>query len=509
MKKSTLLLLLTIIAFSCNKETPIEIQEVTIVTLKEIQAEVEAELEQGKVYYWANASDELLWSAGMHSDSVFSIGYTIDPSFDIASEIHKIDIKSQDWTKAKDQVLNLILAKEKAIRNNKDLTSADLQPFGDSEYFPQIMVQLTNSELISELRKSDLVRFIEPVGFSIEDLSIKLRSGQGCNADPNYSINSSDYTTIAPSTKLPWNYNYHSIEQAWSASQGDNIRLAIIDTGASNSQDNLGSQFTSGYSGNRSVQKYSTLYSGSWWWASLDSPHDQCGHGTSMAGFATAPRGTDGNAVGVAYKADLMSIRATNDVIISSSNERKGVRDALYLTGNRNDVKIVSMSIGTPFYSSTVADGVYYAYNKGKLLMAAAGTSLSWTSWYPVIFPANMSQTVAVTGLKDSQNNVKCTVCHSGPEVDFTIVMERSANDDRTSISLASYSNQPKYTGGSSCATSTAAGIAALVWAQNPSASRYSVMQSLKNASEFYPNRHDDFGWGRLNALTAVGGGGS
>ena len=120
-----------------------------------------------------------------------------------------------------------------------------------------------------------------------------------------------------------------------------------------------------------------------------------------------------------------------------------------------------------------------------------------------------MSQTVAITGLKDSENNVKCTVCHSGSQVDFTMVMERSSDDDRTSLSLASYSNQPKYTGGSSCATASAAGIAALVWAQNPSQSRSSVMQSLKNSSEFYPSRHDDFGWGRLNALTAVGGGGN
>ena len=48
------------------------------------------------------------------------------------------------------------------------------------------------------------------------------------------------------------------------------------------------------------------------------------------------------------------------------------------------------------------------------------------------------------------------------------------------------------------------AGIAALVWAQNPSASRSTVLQALKDASEFYPSRDSQFGWGKINAAVAV-----
>jgi len=82
--------------------------------------------------------------------------------------------------------------------------------------------------------------------------------------------------------------------------------------------------------------------------------------------------------------------------------------------------------------------------------------------------------------------------------------MERDNDGDRTSISLASSSNQPKYTGGSSCATATTAGIAALVWAENPGASRTQVLQALKDATQYYPGRHSQFGWGKLDALDAV-----
>ncbi|MDF1699185.1 MAG: S8 family serine peptidase [Saprospiraceae bacterium] len=506
MKKLSFLVLLSLFIFSCSEDNlSLEnVEQKQLVSLEDIQEAVEKELSQGKVFYWEDGDDHFVWSAGMHSDSVFSIGYTIGPSFNPETDMPSVDINNDNWIKAKQRVVELILQKEAITRQNPSLTLEDILPFGEVEFFPQLVVQLTNPELISELRKSSYVRFVEPLGFSLEDQFAQKRSDSGCNGSPNYSINSSDYTTISPTTKRPWNFANHSIQTAWANSTGDNIRICIIDTGASDNQDNLGSQFTSGSSGGRTIQKYSTHVSGSWWWASLDSPNDPCGHGTSMAGFAAAPRGTDGNAVGVAYKADLMTIRAVKDVIISSSSERNGVRDALYLSGARSDVKIISMSIGTPFFSSTVADGVYYAYGQGKLMVAAAGTSLSWLSWYPVIFPANMAQTTAVTGLKDGSGNVKCTTCHSGPEVDFTIIMERASDDSRASISLASSTNQPKYTGGSSCATATVAGIAALVWAENPEASRTAVLQALKDASEFYPGRDDDFGWGKINAAIAV-----
>lgn len=489
---------------SCSKEEKSTNQSTQDIVPKEaIKEMVESELAAGNVFHWENASDEVVWSAGMLSDSIFSIGYTAEVGFDFENEIHTIDLKSEKWQKVRKGFEEWILKYEMKARGKK-LTMEDISPYGVEEDFPHIIVQLTSQELISEMRTTEKIRFVEPLGFNFEDDAIKQRSGQGCNGSPSYNINTNDYTNNS-GNKVPWNFYIHNIDDAWSQSQGDNIRIAILDTGAANSQDNLGSQFTQGQSGGRNILKQSTLYSGSWWWRSLDSPNDDCGHGTSMAGFAAAPRGTDGNATGVAYKADVQSINCSQDVIISTSNERRGVRDAMKKAADRGDTKIISISLGTPISSSTVADGVYYAYNRGKLIFAAAGTSLSWTSWYPVIFPATMSQTRAVTGIRDGSSMQRCRTCHSGSQVDFVIVMERASDGDRTSISLASTTNTPKYTGGSSCATATTAGIAALVWAQNPSASRATVLQALKDASQYYPGRNSQFGWGKINAQQAVG----
>ncbi|MFZ9942737.1 MAG: S8 family serine peptidase, partial [Bacteroidia bacterium] len=60
------------------------------------------------------------------------------------------------------------------------------------------------------------------------------------------------------------------------------------------------------------------------------------------------------------------------------------------------------------------------------------------------------------------------------------------------------------YIGGSSCATATAAGIAALVWSAKPRMSRAQVLNCLTSTSQNYPNRNSSKGYGNLNAHAAV-----
>jgi subtilisin family serine protease len=223
-----------------------------------------------------------------------------------------------------------------------------------------------------------------------------------------------------------------------------------------------------------------------------------------MAGLAAAPLTSSGSTVGVAYRSDLLSIRATSDVIINGSKEKRGVKDALIIAGNDSRTRVISMSIGDVFSSGTVKDGVYYAHNRGKMVLAAAGTSLSWTSWYGVIFPANMNETIAVTGIRSGTPYQRCNTCHDGSKVDFVAVMQRRNDTDRTSLTLSRSGATPGYVGGSSAATATTAGIAALVWATNPDQSREQVLNRMKNAASIYPGRDGDFGWGMIDADLAT-----
>jgi serine protease len=487
--------------FGCSKEADVKKSETLLLSKSEIYDHIVGELQsKQKAFDWNTASDALIFSAGLQSDGIFSIGYQPAGFQNMKEKIHEIDLNSSDFVGVRKKLENLILEYEKTAKTEAGI---DIIAPADKK-FPQIYAIIKNKDLITKLRSMPEVRFVEPLGYSL-DPEATTRSSSGCSGNPDPNINTADYTVLNPTSKQAWNFTTHNIPSAWAQGKGAGVTICIIDTGAGDSQDNLGSQFASGNSTGRTITKLSTLYSGALWWASLDPPHDQCGHGTSMAGLAAAPWSNDGNAVGAAYKANLLTIRAVEDVLINTSNERNGVRDALYVAGNNTGVKVISMSIGSPLSSSTVADGIYYAYNKNKMIFAAAGTSFSWTTWFGVIFPAWMPEVNAVTGVKEGTANVKCTVCHDGPEVDFTVVMERSANSDRNSIALALTSDVPKYIGGSSCATATTAGVAAMIWSKNPSATRTQVFNALKNSSQFYPNINSNLGWGRINALAATG----
>ena len=161
------------------------------------------------------------------------------------------------------------------------------------------------------------------------------------------------------------------------------------------------------------------------------------------------------------------------------------------------------MSLGSPFSIGNVSDAVKYAHSKGKMILAAGGTSTSFTTWYGVIFPASMSETVAVTGVKEGQYS-KCDVCHTGSQIDFMVQMQRTNGTDNKIPVLSYYDGQANYVGGSSVATATTAGIAALVWTKHPSWSREQVLQKMKESADFYPNKHSEFGYGNIDALKAV-----
>jgi subtilisin family serine protease len=223
-----------------------------------------------------------------------------------------------------------------------------------------------------------------------------------------------------------------------------------------------------------------------------------------MGSAMAAPRNNDGMPVGVAYNANLVAYRATEDVLLNDYHERKGVSAALTQLGNRSDVKIISMSIGYVWSIGNIKDAVKYAYSKGKLIFAAGGTSTSFTNGFGVIFPATMSETVAVTGVNDGSNYERCDTCHSGSKIDFTIIMEGDNNTSKAPPVLGFNTGQRRYTGGSSVATATTAGIAALVWSKYPSWSRTQVLNRLKQSADLYPSKSSSFGYGNIDALQAV-----
>ena len=199
----------------------------------------------------------------------------------------------------------------------------------------------------------------------------------------------------------------------------------------------------------------------------------------------------------------MIAYRAASNVVLDGASEQNGVKNAFTGLANNANVKIISMSMGHIFSVGKISDAIKYAYNKGKLIFCAAGTSTSFTTFVGVIFPATMAETVAVTGIKEGTSFVKCDDCHSGGKVEFTVVMQRSGSGNTVPV-VSYYDNQTDYVGGSSVATATTAGIAALVWSKYPSWTRAQVLTKLRQSGNFYPNKNSEFGYGNINALAAV-----
>ena len=491
-----LILALALIVVACSKEETIILEEQQLeinnkepLSIQEINDKINAVFATTGAFNWQDVDDHTLWSAVIHGDNILTIGYgNQGESFS--------ETKSQRLRNQKAAVIHTIESIEGVGRNKENLVEHDVINVLD--------VRVESIETIKTLRQQDGVRYLEPNGYNHFEISQRSSSGCDKNAD---TINAAHYTTVAPNNaQVSWHFYEHNIPQAWNLSTGAGITIGLIDTGVSQYQNLLNSSgFNDGYSNGRFVQKYGTFIDSSWWWSNnYDGPHDKCGHGTAMGSTIAAPRNDNGMPVGVAYNANLVAYRATEDVLLNDYHERKGVSMALTQLANRSDVKIISMSIGYVWSIGNVKDAVKYAYSKGKLIFAAGGTSTSFTNGFGVIFPATMSETVAVTGVNDGSTYERCDTCHSGSKIDFTIIMQGDNNTSKAPPVLNFYNNQRRYTGGSSVATATTAGIAALIWSRYPSWSRNQVLVRLKQSSEFYPNKNGSFGYGNIDALQAV-----
>ncbi|NQX86388.1 MAG: S8 family serine peptidase [Flavobacteriaceae bacterium] len=494
----TLLFMCALLAISCTKEETIiteeeqqhqEIAKKEPLSIQEINAIIEATLKTSGEFNWSAVDDYTLWSGVVQGNNILTVGYgNKGESFS--------ETRSQRLLDQKDVIVNVVETFEGAQRNKEN--------YIDHEVINVIDVKVENIETITALRQQTGVRYLEPSGYN--HFEIAQRSSSGCDKNAD-SIDPTHYATVVPNNaQVSWHFYEHNIPQAWNVSTGAGITVGLIDTGVSQSQSLLNeSGFNDGYSNGRYVQKYGTFIDSYWWWSNnYDGPHDKCGHGTAMASTIVAPRNDNGMPVGVAYNSNLVAYRATEDVLLNDYHERKGVSEALIQLANRNDVKIISMSIGYLWSIGNIEDAIKYAYSKGKLIFAAGGTSTDFTNAYGVIFPASMNETVAVTGVNDGDAYERCDTCHSGSEIDFTIIMQGKNNTSKAPPVLNFYNNQRRYTGGSSVATATTAGIAALVWSRYPSWSRAQVVNRLKQSSEFYPNRNSNFGYGNIDALQAV-----
>jgi subtilisin family serine protease len=376
----------------------------------------------------------------------------------------------------------LVDGNQKAQGRAAVLAQRGVQLLAADELLPRLEVRLSDQAALASIRRLPFVDYVEPVIVAQEVSPFAGVGGCGWGSawtgDRQYTSTGDVYSQKFTGMNIP---------AAWSYSSGAGIKVGLIDSGISSGQGQFTTTFTSGSSTGRTLtlQKIS----------SQPSVYDDCGHGTRMAGIIAAP--WDGrNVAGIAYRASLVSVRHASGVAaVNSSDAAASVRLA-----NQQGAQVIVMAWESLNWLWQVSDEIeYWHYGRQVLFFGAAGTSGCGDGILDsnVIFPADMPEVVAVTGITYPGGGVPCGI-HRGSDVELTSYLDVPSTGRYTADIVGM--------GGSSNATAVAGGIAALVWSRNPTMTRDQVRARLQQTASFYPSRHSEQGYGLMNALKAVRG---
>jgi subtilisin len=264
---------------------------------------------------------------------------------------------------------------------------------------------------------------------------------------------------------------------AWDCSRGKAIKVAVLDTGIDGAHPDLAPNYKGGIS----------------FVPGEGSPMDFNGHGTHCAGtIAAAINGV--GVVGIAPAAYLYAVK-----ILS----RTGAGSWSWLISGinwciSNGMRVLSMSLGGPSAPAALETICNLAWNRGLLLVAAAGNSGPPPAGTPssVGFPGKYRNVIAVSAIDNA--NVIAPFSSRGPEVELCApgvgVLSTAPGGGFATMN------------GTSMACPHVSGAAALAWGGHRYASNVTIRRLLAWTSDNLgiPGRDPLFGYGRVDAEQAA-----
>jgi thermitase len=320
-------------------------------------------------------------------------------------------------------------------------------------------------------------------------------------AEPNYIASA----TVLPAPDDPsyssqWALTRTQAAGGWSLFPGSygiggGATIGILDTGVDRGHPDLASQLdTAGAA--ECVDESETCSAG----AALDD----MGHGTHTTGIAAAATNNGFGVAGTAFSSRVMPVKVLG---AAGSGSYAAVTNGI-LWAAQHGGRVISLSLGGIFYSKTLCDAVRIATESyGALVVASAGNEGSPYLLYPAGCPGAVA--VAATNASD----------HLAPWSNFGSGVFVSA----PGVSI--YSTYPPGSfatlSGTSMAAPAVAGLAALLFGQDPTRTPDDVKLILARSADKvgevrYRARpfavcpgcthHPRYGYGRINVRRALGG---
>lgn len=274
-----------------------------------------------------------------------------------------------------------------------------------------------------------------------------------------------------PPQTLPWGVDRIDAEKAWHESTGENVRVAVMDTGIDITHPDL---TVSG--------GINTISPGK-------SFKDDNGHGTHVAGTIAALNNRLG-VIGVAHNASLYSVKVMG---ANGSGYLSDTIEGLEWCIN-NRIQVINMSFGQSEDEELLYEAVKHVYNAGIFITAAAGNSGPFGN--NVIYPAKYPEVAAISA--SSQDDGISFFSSRGPEVDLAAPGVNILSTYRNSFY--------RKLSGTSMASPHVAGVAALVLARRGPMSPFALLNHLKETAQDIHHSPEEQGAGLIDAYTAVAG---
>ncbi|MBI5207760.1 MAG: S8 family serine peptidase [Candidatus Firestonebacteria bacterium] len=324
-----------------------------------------------------------------------------------------------------------------------------------------------------------------------------------------------------------WGLKKIDAEHAWDTSLGDDIIVAVVDTGIDYNHNDIKSNIWINKSEvpNNSKDDDNNGYIDDvkgWDFAgkNMDSskpdndPMDGLGHGTHVAGTIAAVGNNNLGIIGVAPLAKVMAVKALDDDFGAGtiSTLSSGIKYAA-----RNGADVINCSWGGFGSPSTLEDAINYAVYEGCIIIAAAGNENMNVSHFS---PANNINVMAIASV--DHDDKKSDYSNWGFNVDVSAPGGDSEDDSikRTYENILSLkSNQTDLYGdgtnivdnvyyrarGTSMATPHAAGLAALIIKAYPDITNTEIKgRMIATCDALSEDYYGQMGAGRINAYKAL-----
>jgi subtilisin family serine protease len=310
--------------------------------------------------------------------------------------------------------------KDELVVKFKDRTTDPKQIIeSDNKFKKNLKKQSTKALETGKKERSKAATYVIKTKDDSKKIANKLeRSPKVSFAEPNYKLSTFDIPND-PSYSNQWHLPKIDAPQAWNITHGStSVVIAVVDTGVdwdhpdlqaniwsnsdevANGVDSDGNGYIDDIRGWDFVSQTSCFPGEECDGARDNNPMDFHGHGTAVSGVASAVTNNTTGVAGVGWQVKIMPVRAgyarsgdgQGELLISDAAQ--AIR---YAAANGAD--IINLSWGGE-YSSTVNSAKNYAYDKGALIVAAAGNNNSDDKLYP----AALEKVLAV-GATDSSDD--------------------------------------------------------------------------------------------------------